>query len=43
MINYDDVTGENKTIQNWPHVPEYPFRILIIWSTGQEKRGHYLI
>ena len=32
MINYDDATGENKTkkILNWPYIPEYPFRILII-------------
>ena len=42
MINYDDVTGENKTKQNWPYIPEYPFRILIIWGSGQEKRRHYL-
>ena len=43
MINYDDVTGENKTKQNWPYFPEYPFRILIIWGSGQEKRRNYLI
>ena len=43
MINYDDVTGGNKTKQNWPYIPEYPFRILIIWGSGQEKRRHYLI
>ena len=39
MINFDEVVGENQTKHNrkWPYIPDHPYRILIIGSTGQEK------
>ena len=32
MINFDNYTNENKTEHNskWPHIPDHPYRILII-------------
>ena len=32
MINLDDYTNENKTEHNskWPHIPDHPYRLLII-------------
>ena len=39
MINFDDYTNENKTQHNlkWPYIPDHPYRILIIGSSGPEK------
>ena len=39
MINFDDYVNENKTIhnQNWPHIPDHPYRILIIEGSGSGK------
>ena len=36
MINFDDVTKENikEGNPNWPQIPDYPYRILIIGSSG---------
>ena len=36
MINFDDVTKENITKHNpnWPQIPNHPYRILIIGSSG---------
>ena len=39
MINFDDYTNENRTEHNkkWPYVPDHPYRILIIGSSGFGK------
>ena len=44
VINYGDVTGENKTIHNlnWPYIPDHPFRILIIGGSGSRNRNALL-
>ena len=39
MINFDDIVKENKTVhnKNWPHIPDHPYRILIIGGSGSGK------
>ena len=44
MINFDDYVNKNKTGQelhsrnkNWPYIPDYPYRILIIGGSGSGK------
>ena len=39
MINFDDYVNENKTKQNenWPYIPDHPYRILIVGGSGSEK------
>ena len=39
MINFGDYTNENKTMhnQNWPYIPDHPYRILIIGGSGSGK------
>ena len=39
MINFDDSINENKTIhtKNWPHIPDHPYRILIIGGSRPGK------
>ena len=39
MINFDDYTNENKIEHNskWPHIPDHPYRILIIGGSGSGK------
>ena len=39
MISFDDVTKENKKehCENWPQIPDHPYRILIIGGSGSEK------
>ena len=40
MINFDDYVNENKKTEhneNWPYIPEKPYRILIIGGTGSGK------
>ena len=39
MINFDDYTNENKSEhnENWPYIPNHPYRILIIWGSGSGK------
>ena len=39
MINFDDIVNENKTKhnKNWPHIPDHPYRILIIDGSGSGK------
>ena len=36
MINFYDYTNENKRKHNpnWPYIPDHPYRILIIGSSG---------
>ena len=44
MINFEDYANENKTKHNlmWPYIPDYPYRILIIKSSGSEKTNALL-
>ena len=39
MINFDDYTNENWTEhnENWPYIPDKPYRILIIGGSGSGK------
>ena len=39
MINFDGYVNENKTEhhKNWPYIPDYPYRILIIGNSGSGK------
>ena len=43
MINFDDFANENKTElnSNWPYIPDHPYRILTIGSSGSGKQMHY--
>ena len=36
MINFDNYVNESKTKhnKNWPYIPDYPYRILIIGGSG---------
>ena len=36
MINFDDCVNENRTEhnKNWPHIPDHPYRILMIRGSG---------
>ena len=44
MINFDDYTNENKTKHNlnWPYIPDYPYRILIIGGSRSGKTNALL-
>ena len=44
MINFDDYASENKTEHNrsWPHIPDHPYRILIIGGSGSGKTNSLL-
>ena len=39
MINFDEYIDENKTKHNnnWPYIPDHPYRILIIGASGSGK------
>ena len=39
MINFDDYVSENKTEhnENWPYIPDHPYRILIVGGSGSGK------
>ena len=39
MINFDDYVNENKTEhnENWPCIPDKPYRILIVGGSGSGK------
>ena len=41
MNNFDDVAKENikEHNMNWSQIPDHPYRILIIGSSGFEKRN----
>ena len=43
MINFDDYTGENIIEHNpkWHYIPDHPYRILIIGSSGSGKTNDY--
>ena len=44
MINFEDYTNENKTNHNpkWPYIPDHPYRILIIGSSGSGETNALL-
>ena len=44
MINFDDYTNENVIEHNlkWPYIPDHPYRILIIGSSGSGKTNALL-
>ena len=44
MINFDDYVNKNKTEnnENWPYIPDHPYRILIIGSSGSGKTNALL-
>ena len=44
MINFDNYTNENKIEHNadWPHIPDHPYRILIIGGSGSGKTNTLL-
>ena len=39
VINFDNYVNKNKTKhnQNWPYIPDHPYRILIIRESGSGK------
>ena len=39
MINFDDYVNENKIKhnENWPYIPDHPYKILIIGGSGSGK------
>ena len=39
MINFGDYVNENKTEynENWPYIPDHPYRMLIIGGSGFGK------
>ena len=44
MINFDEYINENKRKHNpnWPHIPDHPYRILIIGGSGSVKTNALL-
>ena len=44
MFNLDDITNENNKEHNekWPHIPDHPYRILIIGGSGSGKTNALL-
>ena len=42
MINLDIIRNNNNNNHNekWPHIPDHPYRILIIGVSGSEKNKH---
>ena len=44
MINFDDYTNENIIEHNskWPHIPDHPYRILIVGGSGSGKTNALL-
>ena len=44
MINLDNITIENNKKHNkkWPYIPDHPYRILIIGSSGSGKTNTLL-
>ena len=44
MINFDEYTNENIIEHNskWPHIPDHPYRILIVVGSGSGKTNALL-
>ena len=45
MINLDNTVNDinEKHNENWPYIPDHPYRILIIGGSGSEKTNCCLI
>ena len=43
MINLDNILNNNKEYnENWPYIPDHPYRILIIGGSGSGKTNTLL-
>ena len=44
MINFDEYANENKKEHsfNWPYIPDHPYKVLIIGSSGTGKTNALL-
>ena len=44
MIIFDDYTNKNKAEHNsnWPYIPDHPYRILTVGSSGSGKKNALL-
>ena len=44
MFNLDDITHDNSTKHNlkWPHIPDHPYRMLILGGSGTGKTNALL-
>ena len=44
MINFDEYTNKNNREHNpnWPHIPDHPYRTLIIGGSGSGKTNTLL-
>ena len=44
MINLDNITNDNhnKHNENWPYIPDQPYKILIIGGSGSRKTSTLL-
>ena len=42
MINLDSITNNKKLSEKWPHIPDHPYRILIIGGSGSGKTNTLL-
>ena len=44
MINFDEITNDNpiKHNKNWPYIPDFPYRMLIIGGSGSGKTNALL-
>ena len=44
MINLDNIVNDNNKKHNekWPYIPDHPYRILIIGSSGSKKTNTLL-
>ena len=45
MIDFDDFTKVNikGNNQNWPQIPDHPYRILIVEDSVSEKKNNFII
>ena len=44
MINLDSITNENnkERNENWPFIPDHPYKILVIGGSGSGKTNAFL-
>ena len=45
MFNFDYITKEDikENDPYWPEIPDHPYKILIVGSSGSGKKMHYLM
>ena len=43
MISFDNYVNENRSepSRNWPYIPDYPYRVLIIGCSDLKKQMYY--